>query len=80
MPRKAFLHASDFGKPENRKRLNKEIVKDAENWRQFGNQVVAGAVLRGVFDPRYVHEAQETPVLVFWGYGLEELRRFVAGE
>jgi hypothetical protein len=61
-----------------RKRLNKEVVKDAENWRrQFGNQVLAGAVLRGVSDPRYVHEAQTTPLLIFWGHGLEELRRFV---
>ena len=62
-----------------RKRLNKEIVKDAENWRrQFGNQVVAGAALRGVFDPRYVFEAQGTPLLIFWGHRLTDLKEFIA--
>lgn len=61
-----------------RKRLNKEAVKDAENWRrQFGNQVVSGAVLRGVFNPRYVSHAQGTPLLIFWGHRLEDLQQFI---
>jgi hypothetical protein len=61
-----------------RKRLNKEVVKDAENWRrQFGNQVVAGAVLRGVFHPRYVLEAQSTPLLIVWEHRLDDLTDFI---
>ncbi|GAB3425899.1 XamI family restriction endonuclease [Massilia solisilvae] len=64
-----------------RKRLNKEVVKDAENWRsQFGNQVMTGAVLRGVFNPRYVSNAQETPLLIFWAHRLEDLREFITKE
>ncbi|HLJ57696.1 MAG TPA: XamI family restriction endonuclease [Chthonomonadaceae bacterium] len=61
-----------------RKRLNKEVVKDGENWRrQFGNQLVAGAVLRGVYQPRYVLEAQQTPLLIFWEHNLGALRSFI---
>lgn len=61
-----------------RKRLNKEVVKDAEKWRQqFGNQVVAAAALRGVFNPRYVYEAQSAPLLIFWGHRLEDLAEFI---
>ena len=61
-----------------RKRLNKEVVKDAENWRrQFGNQVVAGAVLRGVYEPRYVMEAQGTPLLIFWSHRLSDITDFI---
>lgn len=61
-----------------RKRLNKEVVGDAAEWkRQFGSQVVTGAVLRGVFEPRYVHEAQSTPLLVFWSHRLDDLQSFI---
>lgn len=61
-----------------RKRLNKEVVGDASEWaRQFGNQVVSGAVLRGVFDSRYVLTAQGTPLLIFWSHRLEDLRKFI---
>lgn len=61
-----------------RKRLNKEVVKDAENWRRtFGAQLVAGAVLRGVFVARYVRDAQETPLLIFWEHRLDDLRSFI---
>lgn len=61
-----------------RKRLNKEVVKDAEKWReQFGNQVVAAAALRGVFSARYVMDAQEAPLLIFWGHRLEDLQSFL---
>jgi hypothetical protein len=61
-----------------RKRLNKEAAQNARAWLQrFGSQVVPGVALQGVFNPRYVVEAQDTPLLVFWGHRLEDLRRFV---
>lgn len=61
-----------------RKRLNKEIVKNAKNWdAQFGSQVLTGAVLQGVFKPEYVEDAQDTPVLIFWGHRLNDLEQFI---
>lgn len=61
-----------------RKRLNKEVVGDAAEWnRRFGNQVLTGAVLRGVFDSRYVFDAQNTPLLVFWSHRLDDLQAFI---
>ena len=61
-----------------RKRLNKEAAQNARAWLQrFGSQVVPGVALQGVFNPRYVIEAQDTPLVVFWGHRLEDLRRFV---
>lgn len=61
-----------------RKRLNKEVVKDAKNWNiQFGAQVMTAAVLRGVFNSRYVFEAQCAPVMIFWGHRLEDLADFI---
>lgn len=61
-----------------RKRLNKEVVKDARNWdSQFGAQVLTGAALRGVFNPNYVREAQETPIMIFWAHRLEDLEAFI---
>lgn len=61
-----------------RKRLNKEVVKDARNWNgQFGAQVLTAAALRGVYKPSYVCEAQETPVLIFWEHRLEDLKSFI---
>lgn len=61
-----------------RKRLNKEAAQNARAWLQrFGSQVVPGVALQGVFNPRYVVEAQDTPMLVFWGHRLEDLRHFV---
>ena len=61
-----------------RKRLNKEAAQNARAWLQrFGSQVVPGVALQGVFNPRYVIEAQDTPLVVFWGHRLEDLRQFV---
>lgn len=61
-----------------RKRLNKEVVKDAKNWdEQFGAQVLTGAALRGVFKPGYVEEAQGTPVMIFWEHRLNDLKDFI---
>lgn len=62
-----------------RKRLNKEIVVDARSWQQdFGTQIVSAAVLRGVFKPQYVINAQTTPLVIFWGHRLDDLRKFLA--
>jgi hypothetical protein len=61
-----------------RKRLNKEAAHNARAWLQrFGGEVVPAVALQGVFNPRYVAEAQATPLLVFWGHRLQDLRDFV---
>lgn len=61
-----------------RKRLNKEVVKDARNWdEQFGAQVLTAAALRGVFKPAYVHEAQDTPIMILWAHRLDDLEAFI---
>ena len=61
-----------------RKRLNKEAVQNARAWLgRFGDQVVPAVALQGVFKDRYVAEAQATPMLIFWGHRLDDLRRFV---
>jgi hypothetical protein len=61
-----------------RKRLNKEVIKDAQNWdAQFGAQVLTAAALRGVFKPEYVREAQNTPIMIIWEHRLEDLEAFI---
>lgn len=62
-----------------RKRINKEIGQDAQNWvRRFGTDdfVPAGAI-QGVFKPSYVAAAQEIPIVFFWGHRLEDLRNLI---
>ena len=63
-----------------RKRLNKEAVQNARAWLLgFGaDQVVPAVALQGVFNARYVAEAQQTPMVVFWSHRLDDLRNFVA--
>lgn len=62
-----------------RKRLNKEAVQNARAWLAgFGaDQVVPAVALQGVFNARYVVEAQGTPMAVFWSHRLADLRDFV---
>ena len=61
-----------------RKRLNKEAVQNARAWLSgFGGQVVPAVALQGVFNGRYVAEAQDTPMLIFWSHRLDDLRDFV---
>ena len=62
-----------------RKRLNKEAVQNARAWiGRFGSsQVVPAVALQGVFNARYVTEAQDTPMLVFWSHRLDDLKAFV---
>lgn len=62
-----------------RKRLNKEVIKDAENWNaQFGAQVLTAAALRGVFKPEYIRDAQATPIMIIWEHRLEDLEEFIS--
>ena len=62
-----------------RKRLNKEAVQNARAWLAgFGaDQVVPAVALQGVFNPCYVAEAQDTPMALFWGHRLTDLRVFI---
>ncbi len=61
-----------------RKRLNKEAVQNARAWLvRFGGEVIPAVALQGVFNPRYVIEAQETPMLIFWAHRLGDLVDFV---
>jgi hypothetical protein len=62
-----------------RKRLNKEAVQNARAWlARFGSdQVVPAVALQGVFNSRYVAEAQDTPMAIFWSHRLDDLRNFI---
>lgn len=62
-----------------RKRLNKEAAQNARAWvARFGDEVVPAAAIQGVFKPAYIAEAQETPMVIFWGHRLADLRDFIA--
>lgn len=62
-----------------RKRLNKEVVVDAQHLQShFGTQVVSAAALRGVFKPDYVEAAQSTPLVIYWGHRLDDLKAILA--
>ena len=61
-----------------RKRLNKEAAQNARAWLgRFGDQVVPAVALQGVFKDRYVLEAQDTPMVVFWSHRLEDVQRLM---
>jgi hypothetical protein len=62
-----------------RKRVNKEVANDAQAWlREFGEEtVVPAAAIQGVFKPAYIAEAQEIPVVFFWGHRLDDLKKFL---
>jgi len=62
-----------------RKRINKEVAVDAASWvRHFGEQnIVPAAAIQGVFNPTYLIQAQQTPVVFFWAHRLEDLKRFI---
>ena len=62
-----------------RKRINKEVAQDALDWvRRFGSDnLVPAAAIQGVFSPRYILQAQETPVVFFWGHRLDDLSAFI---
>ena len=62
-----------------RKRINKEVAQDARDWvERFGSDnFVPAAAIQGVFKPRYIFQAQETPVVFFWAHRLEDLRQLL---
>ena len=62
-----------------RKRINKEVANNAQAWlREFGDEMlVPAAAIQGVFKPAYIAEAQEVPVVFFWGHRLEDLKQFL---
>ncbi len=62
-----------------RKRLNKEAAQNARAWlANFGaGQVVPAVALQGVFKASYVAEAQDTPMAIFWGHRLDDLKTFI---
>jgi hypothetical protein len=64
-----------------RKRINKEIGQDAQNWlRRFGSdQIVPAAAIQGVFKPEYLAAAQALGVAIFWSHRLSDLAEFVIG-
>ena len=66
------------------KRLIRETGGKAHRWHNaFGEQVITGAVLAGVYKLGNLVDAQETyHVAIFWEHSLDELRRFLraAGE
>ena len=61
------------------KRLQREVGGKADNWRgAFGNLVVTGAVLAGVFDLKCLSDAQNKQnVTLFWQHNLKPLIEFV---
>jgi hypothetical protein len=61
-----------------RKRLNKEAAKNARAWSaKFGEEVVPAAAIQGIFKSTYVAEAQDTPMVIFWGHRLDDLKSFI---
>lgn len=61
------------------KRLQREVGGKADTWRrEFGSQVVTGALLAGVFDLACVRRSQEEQgVAIFWQHDLSPLIDFV---
>jgi hypothetical protein len=46
--------------------------------REFGEEtIVPAAAIQGVFKPAYIAEAQEIPVVFFWGHRLTDLKKFL---
>ncbi len=61
-----------------RKRINKEVARDASSWiERFGNEIIPAAVIQGVFNATYIEQAQQTPVVFFWAHRLEDLKCFL---
>ncbi len=63
-----------------RKRINKEIGQNAQNWvGRFGSDtIVPAGAIQGVFKPGYIKAAQEIPVVFYWGHRISDLRDFIS--
>lgn len=64
------------------KRVNHEAVGKALSWRSdFGRrQIVAAAVLSGVFNPGNLSTAQDEGLVLFWSFRLDDLVSFLNGD
>jgi Holliday junction resolvase len=61
-----------------RKRVSKEAERDVAHWAEtFGKQVIAAIVLRGVFAPSMIQEAEAVGLSVFWEHRLNDLQKFL---
>ena len=62
------------------KRVNHEAVGKARSWRSdFGRrQVVAAAVLSGVFKPANLVSAQDEGLVLFWAFRLDDVADFLS--
>jgi hypothetical protein len=61
------------------KRLNRETVGKARQWRQaFGDRAIPAAVLAGVFKLPNLTDAQNAGVALFWEHDLEPLASFLS--
>lgn len=62
-----------------RKRINKEVAQDAQNWvSRFGaDMLVPAAAIQGVFKPSYIEAAQQIPIVFFWAHRLTDLHNFI---
>lgn len=62
-----------------RKRVNKEAVKNIQVWKhQLGAAIIGACAIRGVFDARYIQEAQTQGVFVFWDHDHSDLTNFLS--
>jgi len=60
------------------KRLNHDAVAKAKMWHDdFGNQVVAVAVLSGVYDLPNLELAQSSGMFLFWAHDLDKLTSWI---
>ena len=61
------------------KRINHEAAGKARAWLAgFGRrQIVAGAVIGGVFNPANLETAQAEGLAIFWGHRLQDLADFI---
>lgn len=61
------------------KRLNNDAAVKAETWKgDFGSlQIVAAAVLSGVFDLHQLLRAQERGLVIFWAHALDEMTDWI---
>jgi XamI restriction endonuclease len=60
------------------KRLNHDAVAKTKMWHDdFGNQIVAAAVLSGVYDLANLELAQASGIFLFWAHDLAKLTGWI---
>jgi len=59
------------------KRTN-DVIKKSEAWRrQWGNFVITGALIQGVFKPTEIVRMEGSDIVVFWSHALDEFRSWI---